>query len=171
MTDLTDRMDAMRSRAAFACQRRKDVQLYFLLADCLAICEECERDNRTDELKAEALEYLRDGAGGRRYMEGAPDVYLIVGRYVFEREINRAACWRYTATLREAAKSQIASADLAQWLRENGGINALFKARDLAARSCKTKTLHLTSPVTVPKDGQFTLMLMRLPNGFFEVAA
>jgi len=162
-------ISALKQRAAFfISQRRKDIDLYDVLADCMALCE---RARDTGELKRLQDDFLaRERAGGRRaYFERNADEYLIVGRYVFEPEVNRAACWRYTATMREAAKRQISPANLVAWLREQGGINALFRTRPVAARTAKTKTLHLTTAVTVPKDAPFTLTLQREPNGFFRV--
>lgn len=168
---LSSRLTAAREAARFVCARRHDVALYSLLADCMAICRECEATGRSEEMRQLALDRLQRDAIGRRYLERDPDIYLIVGRYVFEADAGRAACWRYIATLREAAKRQIAPADLAGWLAENGGINALFRARPVAARSVRTRTLHLTDAVEVPRNGIFTLRLKRAANGFFDVVA
>ncbi|MBA4282018.1 hypothetical protein [Ralstonia sp.] len=160
---------ALKSRAAFfISQRRKDVDLYQVLADCLAICERAELSGEVEALRGEHLAAER-ARGKRAYFEQGADVFLIVGRAVFEPEVNRAASWRYTATLREAAKRQIRSVELVEWLREQGGINALFKARPVEARTARTKTLHLNAQVEVPKDGPFTLTLRRDARGFFDV--
>lgn len=168
-------ISALKQRAAFfISQRRKDIDLYEVLADCMALCERARDTGELKRLQDDFLarERARARERGRRrrtYFERDADEYLIVGRYVFEPEVSRAACWRYTATMREAAKRQISPANLVTWLREQGGINALFATRPVAARTAKTKTLHLTSAVTVPKDAPFTLTLQREPNGFFRV--
>lgn len=154
----------------FISQRRKDVNLYQVLADCMAICERAELDGEIDRLRADFLERER-ATGKRAYFERDADVFLIVGRCVFEPEVNRAACWRYTATMREAAKRQIRSTELVDWLRQEGGINALFRARPVQARTATTKTLHLNAPVEVPKDAPFTITLRRDERGFFDVVA
>lgn len=170
MTDVLGTIRDLRSRASFfANKRRKDVELYQVLAECLAICETVERERSLPELIEQFLAQRSEGVSGRRYLESNPDVYLVVGRLVFEQESNRAACWRYTATLREAAQLQIASSGFVEWLRTNGGINALFKARKVAARTAQTKTLHLNNSVEVPKTGVFTLTLQRDHRGFFDV--
>lgn len=160
---------ALKSRAAFfISQRRKDIDLYQVLADCMSICERASLDGEVDRLRREFLDRQKDD-GRRAYFEGDPDVYLIVGRSVFEPEVNRAACWRYTATMREAAKRQIRSGELVEWLRSSGGINALFRARPVEARTARTKTLHLNAPIEIPKDKPFTLTLRRDDRGFFDV--
>jgi hypothetical protein len=164
-------ISALKKRASFfITQRRKDVDLYQVLADCMALCERARDTGDLPRLQAEFLK-SEQARGKRAYFERDADEYLIVGRYVFEPEVNRAACWRYVATMREAAKRQISASQLVEWLRGQGGINALFKTRPVAARTASTKTLHLTSAVTVPKDGPFTLTLRREPNGFFCVVA
>ncbi len=169
---LQAKMCDLRERASFfRSMRRKDVELYTLLGECLALCEQAERENLTDDLRREYLAATREDGRNRRYFEGAADIYLIVGRAVFESQANRAACWRYTATLREAAKHQIDSTGLAEWLRSNGGVNALFRTRPVQARIATTRTLHLNQSVTIPKDQTFTLTLARDSRGFFDVIA
>ena len=164
-----DRVDALRDRATFfVSQRRKDIDLYKVLADCLAICEEASAMGLLDDLKKRVIQ-APDYGRNRQYLNANADVYLVVGRLVFEGEKQRAATWRYTATLREAAKNNIASSDLVDWLRSNGGINALFKARDVKTRTAKTKTLNLNQQIEVPKDGAFTVTLRRDARGFFDV--
>lgn len=165
-TDIVAEASKLRDRARFfVTKRRSDVELYRVLADCLSLCEECTRSGGGEELCAAVV----NRPDGRRYFEADPDIYLIVGRYVFEGEKRRDAAWRYTAVMREAAKMQISGANLAAWLSENGGLNALFRARDVTARTSATRTLHLNQQVTVPKDGEFTLTLRMDRRGFFDV--
>ena len=136
-----------------------------MLADCLSLAKICERFNLTEQLK----QHIISKSKKRTYFEKDADVYLVVGRYMFEDTKARAACWRYTATIREAAKRQIDSGDLAQWLNDNGGINALFRERPKVQRSNKTRTLHLRSSVEVEIDKPFTITLKSDGTGFFEV--
>lgn len=168
MTIEDDIVGLKRRASFFISQRRKDLDLYQLLADTLAICERASLEGEVNRLKAEFLARRKD-EGRRVYFEGDPDVYLIVGRAVFEPEINRAASWRYTATLREASKLQLRSGDLVEYLRTNGGVNALFKARPVEARTSTTKVLNLTRPITVPKEQNFKVTLRRNSRGFFDV--
>ena len=169
MDDLLEQVRVAKERAGFfLSQRRKDIDLYQLLADTLAICEHVETEGLLEDFRGRVAAGVLNGRN-RTYAEAGSDVFLVVGRAVFEPEINRSASWRYSATLREASKHGIKSGDLGGWLRSNGGINALFKARPVKARTARTKTLHLTSQVEVPKDADFTLTLRRGSNGFFDV--
>jgi hypothetical protein len=171
LDDIRHRINAAKQRAGFfVTQRRRDIDLYALLAECLAACEEAQRSGLESEVRAELATRPLNGRN-RTYTEAGSDIFLVIGRYVFEPEINRAASWRYTAVIREAAKIGLASADLVDHLRANGGINALFRARPVVARSARTKTLHLNDPVEVPKDAPFTLTLRRDSRGFFDVVA
>ena len=171
---LLDRLNTVRAKAEHGGipMRRTDAVLYALLGDCMAICEEVLRDGKEDELREAVEGGKRFTPGkGRRYVERGTDVYVMVGRYALQGHDSRNSYYRYAATMREAAKHQISAADLPAWLAANGGINALFKARDVKARTARTKTLHLNDAVTVPKDGAFTLTLRRDARGFFDVVA
>ena len=163
ITALQDRADQL-IRA-----RRKDADLYKLLADCLHVCEQATATGGVDNLKNEFIARRRAETARRVYFEKDADVYLIIGRIVFDPKKNREAGWRYTATLREAAKRGITADQLPTYLATNGGINSLFKTRPVAARSITTKVLHLNTPVQITKDTIFTLTLSRDPRGFFNV--
>lgn len=173
MTDVSSirqRIDGLKERAGFFRQkRRKDVELYAVLAEALNICEEVGRDGLLDDLKASALSEIDTGARNRTYFLARADVYVVVCRMVLEGKDNRNSFYRYAATLREASARQITSATLVQWLCDNGGINALFKARPVQARSSQTKTLHLNEAVEIPRDRPFTLHLRRDSRGFFDL--
>lgn len=173
MDGVFDELDLLRDDASFFTKkRRKDGELYAILARCLHFCETHIFPETLDAMKEHVIQRMKDAGRKRVYFEEGADVYLVVGRYVFEgTTVNRAATWRYTATLREAAKRQIRGHDLADWLAENGGINALFKTRPVEARDVTTKTLNLTTPITVPKGEEFCLTLRALPTGFMEVVA
>ena len=165
---LRESLLSLRERAAFfAAKRRSDGELYEVLAACLALCEEIDATDQLEEVKA--LTIAR--RSGRAYFEKGADAPLVVCRYVFETEKRRDACWRYTATLREARKRGLTSATLVEFLALEGGINSLFRGRSVTARSVTTKTLHLNSGVVVPKDETFTLTLRRDHRGFFDVVA
>jgi hypothetical protein len=170
-TNVHDRLVSLRTRAAFfVAMRRKDVALYDVIADCLAVCEDCLRNGTVSDMRNIATSQAALDGRNRSYFESSADIYLIIGRHVFEgTDKRRDAAWRYTATMREAAKAGIASTDLAKWLRENGGINALFRSRTVQSRTSRTKTLHLSSQIEVPKDAPFTITLQRRSDGVFDV--
>ena len=170
LTEIKARMAEVKQRAGFFVnQRRKDGELYEMLAETLAICETvATTDGMEDALREDIAARERNGRN-RVYTERQSDVFVVVGRFVFEPEINRAASWRYSATLREAAKRGLTSRDLPLWLREHGGINALFRGRPVKARTSRTKTLHLNTQIEVSKDHAFTLTLRRDARGFFDV--
>jgi hypothetical protein len=168
MTPDQDIKDLKARASFFMSNRRKDIDLYRLLADCMSLCERVEMTGQLEGLKTRFLQEQK-ARGRRAYFEKNSDVFLIVGRCVFEPEINREASWRYIAAMREAHSRQIRPENLVEWLRSEGGINVLFKSRPLEARTAKTKTLNLNEPIEVPKDGSFTLTLKRDERGFFDV--
>jgi hypothetical protein len=163
--------------------RRKDATLYSLLAKCLAACEIVQREGREDDLRdlirvsVDARDPSIWGQGraagnqgrGRRYVEAASDVFIMVCRYVLPETETRAARSRYASALREASRRQICSSELAAWLSENGGVLTLFKSRPVKAKSVTTRTLHLNSAVTCPKSGRFSVTLEMDARGFFNV--
>lgn len=165
------RADDVRKRAMAFPKRRSDAQLYGLLADCMRLVQTCEREGLLDQLKAEVIRRNKAAGAKRAYFEASADASLVVGRFMFSDGVGRRtdAAWRYTATIREAAKRQIAPDDLAQWLNDNGGINALFKARDVDRRDRETSTLHLTRKVTMSKTKPITLTLQDNGAGFYDV--
>ena len=153
--------------------RRADAQLYAILAECLSICEEAQE---TDSVRVLAEAVAQSVAGsehdngrGRRYLERRSDVFTVVARAVLEGVDNRNSVYRYALTLREAARRGLTSAVLEDWLLQNGGVNALYRTRPVSARRNTLSTLHLTSPVEVPREGVFTLTLRRSANGYFDV--
>jgi hypothetical protein len=165
---LEDRISTLkRSASFFINQRRRDVDLYALLAEALKVCEYVEEHNIHESLRDRV--YSRSSKDKRSYVEKNSDVFVLVGRAIFEPEINRSASWRYSATLREASKLGLTSDDLIEWLKKNGGINALFKARPVNSLTAETRTLHLNDSITVPKYEEFTITLRRDSRGFFDV--
>ncbi len=166
-------IDAMCVRARFfVTQRRKDSELYHLLADCMALCEAAVKEGFVENIRQQVLARASGQKKGRCYFEQGADPTLVIGRYIFERDAaDRANAWRYIASLREAAKAGISAQDLAGWLKANGGVNALFRQRPVESRSVKTKTLSLAQAIECPKDTPFTLVLRRREYGIFEVVS
>jgi hypothetical protein len=151
-------------------KRHSSFRLYDVLAPCLAICERCERDpDERAEIDRLFAEQPKVGQN-RRYVEKGSDIYQLVCRYVFAGTYLTNAT-RYAQALREAAKMQIRSADLATWLRHNGGVNALYFRRPLAALAVEMKTLRLTEPVRVQRHKAFSLTLRWQPDNTFKVLA
>lgn len=169
MADYVSILDDTKHRANFFVKRRrKDIELYSILAECLHVCEQAQLDGKTEEL-VEALKRKPREGRNRVYIEKSSDIFLVVGRYVFEPELNRDACWRYTAVMREAHKRQINSRDLVKYLDENGGMNALFQNRSRDRMDGTVKTLFLNSGVTVSVGVPFNLRLVRKNDGSFDV--
>lgn len=155
-------------------KRHSSFALYDLLAGCMALAERCRR-NPADLAELEALVREQPSAGKGRWTLRTSDEYLLVCRFVFPRtgtgkgELSNAS--RYAHCLREAAKRKLRSHELSAWLRENGGINALYLRRPLTRITVFTKTLRLTESIEVPKQGEFTLTLRRTPENTFDVVA
>jgi hypothetical protein len=167
MTTLDD-LNAIRKDAASLVPNRRDhAALYTLLGRCMVMCERIEREGSLDTVASAVRENL--SGRNRAYFESGADVYLVVGRYVFEGEKRRDACWRYTATMREAAKRQIKGADLPLWLSKNGGVASLFLERPTKPRSSFVKSLHLTERIAVTTGEPFTVQLVRRQDGKFDV--
>lgn len=150
--------------------RRKDAALYGLIAACLGICERVDREGLQDELR-EAVRVSVDirGAGnagrGRRFAMFESDVYILVARYVMAAD-QRNNPYRYAAAMREAAKRQIRSDALVDWLAEHGGVRALV----LQVPKRRTiRVLHLTEAVEYLPGVPLNLSLMATPIGTFQV--
>jgi hypothetical protein len=121
--------------------RRKDADLYRLLAVCLSVCEDVDSDGLQEELRAAVAVSVDErnpdiwGNGraesnngkGRRYVEKGSDSYILVSRFVLEKVDSRNSIYRYAAALREAGRRNIRSHDLPDWLTENGGVRSLTK--------------------------------------------
>lgn len=178
MTDLADRLHAARDLAlrSGVPARRKDSELYRLLADCLAICELVERDGLKERLREEIavsvnIRNQSNKGKGRRYVELGSDIPVTVCRFVLDGVDNRSSVYRYATCLREAAKRQIRSDALVDWVQKNGGLVTLYQGRKRGVTQFQVKTLHLNSRVNVPKDGMVTLTLRRDMRGFFDVVS
>lgn len=113
------------------------------------------------------LHAVRERERGR-YVEAGSDIFVLVCRFVFA-GTNRANAIRYSQCLREAVKLGIEAKDLAAWLRQNGGVNALYFRRPLESRTSTTRTLRLARSVTFPRDKPFTLTLQWGTDNAFRV--
>lgn len=153
--------------------RSPKYQLYELLGECMDLAYRAE-GNPTEE--AELRQLVRgDNRHNKkgRWVEKDSDTYLLVCRFVFydpgRATAERGTGWRYATVLREAAKRQVTPSELAQYLRENGGMNALVQTRPVETQEVTTKTLLLDRAITVRKGQPFTLTLKRLPDNRYEV--
>jgi hypothetical protein len=179
MNDLERKLDSVRRQAiagGLPVQRR-DRDLYSILSACLEICEEVQRDGLEKQLR----EYVRvsvAGTGlsvdearkGRRYAYPSSDAYVLVCRCVLGSETMQLRS-KYAHALREAARRQISWRDLSEWLRNNGGVLALYNSRPgVGKRGGGVRVLHLTTAIDPCKDGKpFTITLRNTGDGFFEV--
>lgn len=171
ISDIQERISGVKAKAGFfLTKRRKDGELYSVLAEVLSICEDVERLGLVDQMREAVRNQTTDGRN-RVYTERGSDIYVVVGRAVFEPEVNRSASWRYSACLREAGKRKIKSQELVGWLADNGGINTLFKGRGVLSKSVTTKTLNLNQSIEVDKHKPFTITLKMDNRGFFDVIA
>lgn len=151
-------------------KRHSSFELYELLAECLALAHRCKRDQR-DRADLEQL-FIEQSGGSRRYVEKGSDEFILVCRYVFptgSRSAERSNASRYAFVLREATNRRIHSSTLCEWLKTQGGLNALYMHRPLTRTTVKTKSLRLTQSIEVPKEGCFTVTLVRTGEGAFDV--
>jgi hypothetical protein len=181
---LQARLDAAREHAfnSGVPIRRKDGNLYHLLAECLGICEEVIAASMFEELRQMAVVRVNqrqprgtvtraesNNGRGRNYVEKGSDAFILVARYVLSGVDGRNSHYRYAVTMREAHKRQIASADLVAWLGENGGVNALYRPTTMKGEANQTRQLYLNQRITFPREGEFTITLRHDGKGFFDV--
>lgn len=164
-----DRVAELRERAAFfTAKRRKDGELYSLLADTLAVCETVDRENMLEQVRAEIAAQPKNGRN-RTYAERTSDVYSVVSRLVFHGAGNTTTFWRYAAVMRRAAERQISGDNLAHWLAQNGGVNTLLHDSGRLAARRTMRTLHLNHSVSATRGEEITLVLRMDNRGFFDV--
>lgn len=167
IVDLARRVRTQADEVVIRHKKLSSFRLYAILAPCLELCERCERDpGERDELHALFMTQPHDG--NRRYVERGSDIYTLVCRYVFN-GTSGTNVWRYACALREAAKLQIGSATIEGWMRDNGGINALFFRRPIEMRTTCAKSLRLDRAVAMPRDCAFTLTLRWRQDNTFKV--
>lgn len=148
-------------------QKKASLALYGVLADCLALVEACDRDPLVEE-EMRAMFAAQPKEGNRRYVEKGSDSYIYVCRFVFT-STDRTNAMRYAAALREAHKLQVRSMDLVAWMKQNGGVNALYFRRPLEAREVRLKALRLSRQITVSRHAPFSLTLRWKDDNSFEV--
>ena len=172
MADFMDWADTVKKSAITFPKRRSDKVLYKLLADCMRLAKFCEEHNLLEGFKQEVINRDKSEGKKRAYFSKSADAFLVVGRYMFtseETDRRTDTAWRYTACMREAEKHQISPDNLETWLTSNGGINSLFKARNVKRRTRTTSVLHLLEKVTTPKFGEFTITLKDNGAGYYHV--
>lgn len=148
-------------------QKAASLALYGVLASCMELSERCHRDP-AERAELEKLFGEQPKAGNRRYVEKTSDVFVLVCRFVFT-ETDRTNAMRYASALRQAAELQIASSDLLDWMKANGGVNALYFRRPLDARNIKTKCLRLAEQIEFSRDEPFTLTLSWRNDNTFAI--
>jgi len=156
------------SASQIIAKRQSDTTLDTVLGGCMELCERCGDPGEEIKMRSLVLSLPREGRN-RIYVQRGSDVYQLVARYVFYGEEHTGNINRYAHSLRQASLLQIRSADLPAWLRDNGGVNALYLRRPLERTDVTTKCLRLTASITVSKEGIFTLTLRRTPENTYEV--
>ena len=165
-----------RARAVLSSRRRKDRDLYALLADLLRLAEDVEAQGLTDDLRTAYARELRTDDGdqrSRRYVETTTTACTLVARYVLDRQSQdqtmRAATHRYGKALSRAWDMGIGSADLAAYLAENGGVWALAASDKTGA----VKGIRFTTAAELPRTpgARFTLRLRVAKGGVYAVEA
>lgn len=146
-----------------------DAVLYRVLADCMEICEVCERD----PFELDVLNYLIGQLplvhGNKRlYVERGSDIYQRTCRFMFHGEEHTANVNRYAISLREAARKGIKSNGLIREL-SNGGIRKFFLARPNQAEMVATKCLMLDTQIQHHKGATITLRLKRDMENVYHV--
>lgn len=157
------------SASQIIAKRQSDTTLYTVLGGCMELCERCGDPGEEAKMRVLANSLPPRPGRSKHFIERGSDVYQLVARYVFYGEEDRSNINRYAHSLRQAGLIQIRGADLPGWLKDNGGINALYMRRPLERNDVTTRCLRLTESITVPKDKSFTLTLRRTPENTFEV--
>lgn len=153
-------------------KRQSSMELYRLLASCMALGKRCmaDQDDRSEMRRLVSGQGIK---GQRRYVEAQSHPYLLVTRYVFHNlkssSGDRSNASRYAKALLQADKMNLGPNELAKFMWDNGGVNALYLSRPLDAATVTTKFLHLKRSVTVPKQGTITLKLRRTIDNRYEV--
>jgi len=159
-------------------KRHSSFALYRLLSDCMALAVRCMNASEDRQALIDLIKPDEYGKGRSRkgQVNASSSEFQLVCRFVFQHKgtsasAERSNASRYGKTLEEAFKRQIGPTKIESFLREQGGINALFRRRPLRSTSVRTKTLYLTESIDVPKTGEFTITLRRTPENAFEVIA
>lgn len=148
-------------------KKHASYRLYSVLSKCMSVIEKCERDPAEYHAVEQAF-IAQPHDGNRRFVEkGERQIFILVCRYVFD-GTNRANSIRYAQALEQAAKLQINSGKLETWMRDNGGVNALYYRRKLKPMA-SAKTLRLDKSIEFPRDKPFTLTLEWSEGNVFKV--
>lgn len=108
-------------------KKHADISLYTVLANCLEICEVCQRDSKELGILNDLISKLPILNGrNRQYVEKGSDIYQKTCRFIFHGEEHTGNMYRYAVCLREAANQKIPSNKLIETLTNQGGINKLF---------------------------------------------
>lgn len=139
-------------------KRHSSADLYRLLAECMALAEQCRDLAGHEEMRRLVVERGRDG-GKRCYVEHGSDEYILVCRFVFDnlrsKSAERSNASRYAHAMRQAAALGVTSATLFERLSADGGINALFLRRPLDAdlgdhlRAIRDVIAHVANNIAV----------------------
>lgn len=180
-----DRLQALRDRALKneLPARRKDNQLYEILAECLSVCEEVIRDNLIAELREVTRVSVNErqargtvsraesnNGKGRRYVNATSDAFTVVTRFVMWESETSANLSRYSSCIREAHKRGISPRMLPSWLRQNGGFVALYRDRQDRAVIRSTRTLYLDAPVDFQIGVPLTITVVPQGGGKFSLS-
>jgi hypothetical protein len=150
-------------------KRGADAVLYRVLADCMEICEICERDPfELDVLNLLITELPLVHGNKRLYVEKGSDTYQRTCRFMFHGEEHTANINRYAIALREAARQGVKSRGLIREL-SNGGINKFFLSRPTQAPMVATKCLRLDRQIRHRKGDVITLRLKRDMENVYRV--
>lgn len=105
-------------------QQRSNKMLYTLLAEIYALYKKMEEGNCVDEAVKGMRVKLRER--GERVQSNSP-VFTILIRYVFGCDRQRA--YNYAQVLEAAQEREIAAEDMADFIAQNNGVEALKKSR------------------------------------------
>jgi hypothetical protein len=164
--DIVAEANELRTRAGNF-KKHSDIALYVFLARCLRICE--SEITEIEKLRNEFKTFPPLPGRNRLFVEKQSDVFQFVIRYVFYGVENHANAHRYAKALREAFAMQIGSEELVGWLRNKGGVNALFTHNRVMPKIVITRCLRLTSPLTLEAREPFTVTLWRRTDGYYDV--
>jgi hypothetical protein len=168
---LVDLLNEVRQEALSVIIRHKkkaSFRLYEVLARAMSIVERCDRNTGDRHELHSLIAQMPLGSRNRQYVEKGSDDNTLVGRYVFQHSNYTNIC-RYAHAMREAAKAQISSDQLANYLRTNGGINTLYMKKPNDHFVMSKKNLYLTKSVTFNRNEPFTITLKWCDDNRFDV--
>ncbi len=169
MTDIAELARQVRLEATDVLNRHQklaSLNLYRILARCMELAEACRASiDAQQELRRLVSAEAR---GNRSYVEKDSDEFTLASRYVFSADSHSNIC-RYAHAMREAKKLQLTHKTLFDYLKNKGGVNALYLLRPTTYQTATAKSLRLDRSITIPKSGSFCLKLERKSDGSFQV--